>query len=244
MKEWFAEWFDTPWYPILYGDRDDSEAEAFIRRLHALLRDRWTTPPKVLDLACGAGRHSRVFDALGCEVTGFDLSAKSIAKARERGPDSIQYRVGDMRTMELDQRFDLIVNLFTSFGYFHELSDNVAVLAAVARHLEPKGCFVLDFMNTLYVKEHLVDRETVTRGGIEFKIQRYITETHIVKEITFETDEGLHHYVEKVQAISPEQLRAMLMKQSFVIRNVFGDYNLANFAPQSSPRVILLAQPG
>lgn len=244
MKEWFAEWFDTPWYPILYGDRDENEAEAFVRRLYAFLRDRCTAAPKVLDLACGAGRHSRIFNALGCEVTGFDLSAKSIAKARERGPDSIQYRVGDMRTIDLNESFDLIVNLFTSFGYFDDLTDNEAVLSAVAKHLQPDGCFVLDFMNVPYVMEHLIERETITRGGIEFRIHRYATATHIVKEIKFDTENGAHHYSEKVQAISPDRLQDMLMKQSFVIRNVFGDYNLATFAPQTSPRVILLAQPG
>jgi SAM-dependent methyltransferase len=241
-EEWFAEWFDTPWYHVLYGNRNDAEAEAFIKRLFSFLGDGWGREPAVLDLACGAGRHARVFESLGCRVTGFDLSAQSIEKAREIGPSSIRYVQGDMRTMQLNEHFDLVANLFTSFGYFDEVTDNAAVVNAVHRHLTTNGVFVLDFLNAPLVVERLVRTETVERGGIHFNILRNATDNHIVKEIRFEADNRSHFYTEKVQALSPATLQTMLTQQSFVVKNVFGDYNLTTFAPQTSPRVILVAQ--
>lgn len=241
-EEWFAEWFDTPWYHVLYGNRDNSEAEAFIKRLFSFLGDGWAHEPAVLDLACGAGRHSRVFESLGCRVTGFDLSAQSIEKAREIGPNSIQYVQGDMRTMQLDDRFDLVANLFTSFGYFDDVNDNATVIKAVHRHLRTNGVFILDFLNAPLVVERLVRNEIIERGGIQFNIARYATPDHIVKEIRFEADNKSHFYTEKVQALAPDTMQTMLTQQSFVVKSIFGDYNLTTFAPQTSPRVILIAQ--
>ncbi len=241
-NEWFAQWFDTPWYHVLYGNRSDDEAEAFVNRLYTSLAKYLNPSPKVLDLACGAGRHSRVFNALGCQVTGFDLSEKSIQQAREVGPASIQYVQGDMRSMQFASRFDLVVNLFTSFGYFDSIADNQAVLSAVHAHLQPKGLFVLDFFNAPYVLDRLVASETIVRGGIAFDISRYATDSHIVKEIRFEADGRSHVFVERVQALSPERLETMLTQQSFVVKTTYGDYNLSTFAPQRSPRVIIVAQ--
>lgn len=241
-EEWFAEWFDTPWYHVLYGNRSDEEAEAFISRLHGELKHSWKTPPAVLDLACGAGRHSRVFHTLGCQVTGFDLSMKSIEQAKAIGPQEIQYVQGDMRKLELSTRFDLVVNLFTSFGYFDALSDNEAVIRGIHAHMKPGALFVLDFFNAPRVIEQLVPSETVTKGGIAFKITRRATDTHILKEIRFEAEGREHKYTEKVQALSPSQLETMLTQQSFVVKNTYGDYNLSTFAPQHSPRVIIVAQ--
>jgi SAM-dependent methyltransferase len=240
--EWFAEWFDTPWYHVLYGNRSDEEAEAFINRLYAALTKQLNQSPSVLDLACGAGRHSRVFNALGCQVTGFDLSEKSIRQAREIGPASIRYVQGDMRRMQFASRFDLVVNLFTSFGYFDSITDNLAVLSGVHAHLQPGGLFVLAFFNAPYVIERLVANETVVRGGIAFDISRYATDTHIVKEIRFEADNRSHVFVERVQALSPQHLETMLTQQSFALKTTYGDYNLSTFAPQHSPRVIIVAQ--
>ncbi|MFT4943871.1 MAG: 2-polyprenyl-3-methyl-5-hydroxy-6-metoxy-1,4-benzoquinol methylase, partial [Flavobacteriales bacterium] len=78
---WYASWFDSPYYHILYKDRDDSEAADFMRRLtHYLELD---TDAKILDLACGKGRHSRHLSTLGYDVTGVDLSEESINYAKK-----------------------------------------------------------------------------------------------------------------------------------------------------------------
>ena len=77
---WFESWFDSPWYPILYAQRDEQEASEFIEKIVVSLN----LPPasSVLDLACGRGRHARCMASLGMKVTGVDLSEMSLTYAR------------------------------------------------------------------------------------------------------------------------------------------------------------------
>ncbi len=80
-KEWFASWFDSPFYHILYKNRDDEEAQQFISNLiqHIHLKKN----AKVMDLACGKGRHARMLHQEGLRVLGVDLSPNSISAAKK-----------------------------------------------------------------------------------------------------------------------------------------------------------------
>ena len=100
----------------------------------------------VLDLACGAGRHSKPL----CErwwTVGLDLSAALLRVARREAPDAPYVRA-DMRVLPFaDESFDLVVNLFTSFGYFEDDHEHARVLARVRDAMKPGGTFVIDFLN-------------------------------------------------------------------------------------------------
>ena len=127
-KEWFAEWFDTPYYHILYKSRDNHEARVFIKSLVGLLQ--LPEASSVLDLACGKGRHSITLNEFGYKVLGVDLSAQSIAHANQFSNSSLSFAVQDMREPIQSKRFDAVFNLFTSFGYFSSKHENEKVCQA------------------------------------------------------------------------------------------------------------------
>ena len=115
---WFASWFDTPYYHILYKERDDHEAEFFMNSLTSFLK----LPKKaeILDLACGKGRHAIYLNELGYDVTGIDLSAASIEFAKKFETDKLHFAIHDM-SISYPKKFDAVFNLFTSFGYFENV---------------------------------------------------------------------------------------------------------------------------
>ncbi|MCZ6900895.1 MAG: methyltransferase domain-containing protein, partial [Bacteroidetes bacterium] len=94
-KEWFGEWFDSPYYHILYKHRDHEEARAFIDRLNIFFQ--WATSDKILDLACGKGRHSIYLNKQGLDVVGLDLSAENVKAAKTHENSRLHFYVHDMR---------------------------------------------------------------------------------------------------------------------------------------------------
>ena len=236
--DWFAQWFDSRYYHILYCNRNDQEALAFIRKL--LNHLEVSEDVQILDLACGSGRHTRSVTALGYQVTGMDLSEESIAMARQQSP-GIQYEVGDMRSFDLGRRFGMVMNLFTSFGYFDDVAENAKALGCVARHLFKDGIFVLDYFNATQVVSNLIPKEYIVREGVEFHIRREVRNRHICKRI--EVVDGNHRelHEEKVQLFSREDVEAMMIQAGLQPKECFGDYELNAFN-QNSPRMIIVAE--
>ena len=116
MAEWYKSWFDTEYYNLLYQHRDNSEARIFIENLVKQIPHMESS--KVLDLACGEGRHSNVLHDLGFEVTGIDISPNRIKAATSLTSDKLDFFIHDMQDVFRINYFDIVVNLFTSFGYF------------------------------------------------------------------------------------------------------------------------------
>lgn len=235
---WFATWFDSPYYHKLYSNRSDTEARAFIQRLVACVG--LTEGQSVLDLACGKGRHAQALFEEGLSVTAVDLSPNSIARAQQDFSESIDFQVADMRSFELKQRFHAVFNLFTSFGYFDDTSDNQKVLDRVHAHLLPGGCVAVDFLNADKVIRNLVTEEVKEVDGTVFQLLRRATDTHIFKDIRFEAEGKAHHYTERVQALSAEHMEAMLENAGFAVTHKFGSYSLAPFTP-AADRLIIIA---
>jgi SAM-dependent methyltransferase len=238
-KEWFAEWFDTPYYHILYKSRDEKEAKDFIERLVNELRlDRTSN---VLDLACGKGRHSITLRELGFIVLGVDLSANSIETANKSSKDGLRFAVQDMRE-PINEKFDHIFNLFTSFGYFDEISDNERVIRAIHQMLKDEGLVVIDFMNAARVIERLVPHEMKTEEGISFEIDRHTDGKHIYKRIRFCADGKDHDHTERVQALLLSDFQRLLESNGFEILRTFGDFKLNDFNESESDRLIIVAR--
>jgi len=242
---WYEVWFDSPYYLILYGNRDRSEAGAFIRLLETRLRAH--PPASVLDVACGTGRHAVVMAGLGYDVLGIDLSAASIAIAQRLTRSNLRFQVLDMRQISLVDRFDVALNLFTSFGYFGVEADERRVLAGIYRALKPGGEIVIDFLNAERTVAELVPSEQINRGGIYFNITRRFDGGTIVKTIDIE-DPNLPaatprlSFEERVRALDADTLSGYLQDTGFVIECCYGDYALSSYEPSRSDRLILLAR--
>jgi 2-polyprenyl-3-methyl-5-hydroxy-6-metoxy-1,4-benzoquinol methylase len=239
-NEWFASWFDTKYYHLIYKNRNDAEAQVFIENLIKHLNLQKGS--KVLDLACGKGRHSITLNKMGFEVNGVDLSANSIAAAKNHENESLRFFVRDMRDSNGENCFDAVFNLFTSFGYFDSTHDNEKVIESVHNSLKQNGILVLDFMNTQRIIDTLVASETKEISGIQFDISRHYDGNHIFKTITFEDDGKEYEYTERVQALFLDNFTHILKSNGFNILSTFGNFELDTFDAKTSDRLILIAQ--
>ncbi|RED26517.1 methyltransferase family protein [Flavobacterium cutihirudinis] len=236
-ENWFTSWFDTPYYHILYKDRNYREAQIFMDNLTHYLN--LPEKAKVLDLACGKGRHSIYLNQLGFDVLGADLSENSIAEASKNSNDSLHFKVHDMRE-PFEEKFDAIFNLFTSFGYFESDDDNLTTLKAIKESLSEYGFAVIDFMNVNQVIETLVPEEVKTVDGIDFHIKRYVEDGHIFKEIDFEDQGRKFHFTEKVKALTLNDFEELMAKAGIYLLDIFGDYKLKKFHKTESERLIMI----
>ncbi|HEU4954803.1 MAG TPA: class I SAM-dependent methyltransferase [Gemmatimonadales bacterium] len=235
MAEWFEEWFGEE-YLQLYPHRDDAEAARAVELLVEAtgLQPRW----RVLDVACGAGRHARAFRAAGACCVGVDLSATLLRIARGV-TDAFLVRA-DMRALPIRAgSMDLTVNLFTSFGYFVRDSDHATALEEMVATVRPGGWFAIDFLNPATVRARLVPCERVVAGGREVEVIRALSPDghHVSKTIRAEG----RSFVERVRLFEPEEIEAMLRRTGLIVRRRFGDYDASPMQP-GSPRTILVGQ--
>ena len=237
--EWFESWFNTIYYHILYQNRNEAEAELFVENLVSKLNIK--PENKVLDLACGKGRHSIILNKLGLNVTGVDLSSNSISKAKNSENESLRFFVHDMRETIPGAQFDCIVNLFTSFGYFDHHTENLKVLNAIHQMLVPGGKLVIDFFNLQRVIKEMKPQEIKSIEGIDFHISKRFDGQHIYKTIEFEAEGKNHSYTEKVQGLSEADFKNLLNQANFELVDVFGDFYLNPFDSEKSDRIILIA---
>ncbi|MFN0049885.1 MAG: class I SAM-dependent methyltransferase [Cytophagales bacterium] len=236
-KTWFASWFDSEYYHILYKNRDDSEARTFI--LNLVNKFRIESKNKVLDLACGKGRHSIFLNSLGMDVTGVDLSENSIQFAKQFENERLKFEVHDMREPFAKNSFDFVLNLFTSFGYFENDEDNLKTILAVVQNMKADGIFLIDFFNAHKILANLVSSEIKTIDGIAFEIHKRIENGYIFKQIAFSDQGKDYSFTEKVQYFSRSDFEILFEKAGLEIVDCFGNYNLESFDEHNSERLIL-----
>ena len=236
-NEWFASWFDSPYYNILYQHRNFLEAEQFI--LHLLGRLAPQANARFLDLACGQGRHAYFINKQGFKVTGLDLAKERIAEAQLHANDALDFQVHDMR-LPLPGKYNFIFNLFTSFGYFEEQQDNLKVLRNVRAGLLPGGKLVLDFLNVGQILANLVPEEKKQMQGIQVRLQRRVQDGFIIKDIEVLDGEETHHFQERVQAISKSHFEQLFVAAGLKVDEVWGDYSGSEWDEFNSPRLIFI----
>jgi cyclopropane fatty-acyl-phospholipid synthase-like methyltransferase len=240
QKEWFANWFDSPYYHLLYQNRDEEEASHFIDNLLNFLQ--LPKDSHVLDLACGKGRHALMLHQHELKVHGVDLSPNSIEHARKYQQDGLTFSVHDMRQPVPGEHFNAVFNLFTSFGYFDHSNENEQVMKAVHQVLKPHGLFVIDFMNAQRVAGKLISEEHKQIDGVEFQLHRRFDGKHIYKEVQITDGDVRLSFQERVQFLVLEDFKRLLNGSGFVLKEVLGDYALAPFDIAHSDRLILIAQ--
>lgn len=236
MTEWFEEWFGEE-YLRLYPHRDDDEAsEAVALVIRATgFQPGW----RVLDVACGAGRHARAFRTAGARCFGVDLSA-TLLRIAQTATDAPLVRA-DMRALPIRPgSMDLTVNLFTSFGYFDRDVEHAAALDEMVATLRPGGWFVIDFLNSEQVRRRLVPHEVMLVDGGKVNVTRAVSaDGHYVSK-TIDTPAG-RRFTERVRLFAVEEIASMLDRAGVAVRRRFGDYD-ASAHDEHSPRTILVGQ--
>ena len=243
-KAWYKNWFNSPFYHKLYFERDEKEAEAFIKKLIAHLQP--TPGSRMLDVACGKGRHSKTLASLGFHITGIDISGDSIAFAKQFEKENLEFFVHDMRLPAWGSYFNYAFNFFTSFGYFKTRREHDDAIRTIANSLKPGGQFVIDYLNVHFAEEHLLNNETKQIGETTYDIHRWDDEKHFYKKITV-VDASLSkpmEYTEKVAKFSLGDFTEMLAFQGMQVQEVFGDYQFNSYDVRKTPRLIVIASKG
>lgn len=241
IRAWYREWFNSPFYHKLYFDRDEMEAKAFIRKLINHLQP----PPacRMLDVACGKGRHSKILASMGYAVTGIDISSDSIAYAKQFENENLSFYVHDMRLPCWVNYFDYAFNFFTSFGYFKTRREHDDAIRTIAGSLKAGGKFVIDYLNIHYSEAHLQPSENKQIGDTNYAITRWDDEDHFYKKILI-TDPSLNsplEHTEKVAKFTLGDFTDMLSYQGLQVQEVFGDYQLGPYHVHHAPRMIIVA---
>lgn len=237
QDHWYSHWFNTDFYHLLYKGHDYQEARVFMDKITSYLN--LPEEGSILDVACGRGRHSIYLNSLGYNVTGIDISEKSIQYAQKYENPTLKFELHDM-CETFPKQFDAVFNLFTSFGYFEDDEDNLTALKAFKANLNEVGFGVIDFMNVNWVINNLVPNETKTVEGIDFHIQKYFKDNYIYKEIFFEFEGKAQHFTERVKALNLEDFERLFEKADIYLLDIFGDYKLNKFDSENSERLIMI----
>jgi 2-polyprenyl-3-methyl-5-hydroxy-6-metoxy-1,4-benzoquinol methylase len=247
-REWFEEWFDHPLYLKVYHHRDAEEADRCVRTILRLtgIDPAQEPTPSVLDVACGAGRHAHAFARAGLGVTANDLSPFLLDQAREQAAAEsleIGFSQQDMRAIRFERRFDLVAQLFSSFGYFDSDDEDRAVIKSIAALIEPDGWYVLDLINPSQLKRNFAPRTERSAGTLSIIEERTLTELHVTKRITLCEENGKEHsFSESVRLYSLDEATALLESGGFHVEQIIGDYDGNAFDIATSPRMMLLCR--
>jgi SAM-dependent methyltransferase len=241
-QEWYRDWFNSTYYHKLYFERDETEAQHFITKLVSHLKPAANT--RMLDIACGRGRHSRFLASKGFDVTGIDISFDSISFAKQFESDNLHFYQHDMRLPSWINYFDYAFNFFTSFGYFNTRREHDDAMRTIAQSLKKNGVLLFDYLNVHYTEARLVHNESKQIGETEYEIHRWHDEAFFYKRIIVQ-DPALERpidYTEKVAKFSLGDFTDMLSYQQMQVTEVFGDYELNGYDVKKTQRLIVIAR--
>ncbi len=238
-EDWFAHAFGEL-YPIIYAHRtvEAARPEAEFAAAQIALRPE----DKVLDLCCGNGRHMAHLIAQGATVTGLDYSPTLLSLARQQLGPGIPLVRGDMRALPFTNAFDVLVNFFTSFGYFLQPEDNAKVVHDAANALKPGGRFFIDYLNAACVEKTLVPESVRHSQGYEIRENRWIdTGLRRVNKNMVVLRDGVtvHESGESVRLYDPDEFCTVLEAGGLRVEKRFGDYTGAPLN-NSLPRMIVV----
>ena len=242
-SEWFKDWFNTSEYLSVYQHHNESDAEEHIKLI--LENVRISSRAKILDMACGAGRHAILLARKNYDVTAVDLSENLLAIAKQTADNenlSINFVHSDIRKFNPTDTFDLILNLFTSFGYFETDEENFAVLRKAYNLLIYEGYFVLDFFNSEYLAHNLVEYSTEVVDDEEIHLYRKIKNKRVIKKIVITKNGKLNQFEESVRMFTKGELADAITKIGFDIYKTFGDFLGNEFDNVNSPRLIMICK--
>lgn len=237
LVAWYKEWFGTE-YLDLYAHRDRGEAESHVDFVSELFADH--RPRAVLDLACGAGRHTEALRQRGYRALGVDLSLTLLLE-----PPRLPSVAADMCCLPFaDATFDWVLNFFTSFGYFESEEENFRVLDEVARVLTGGGRYLIDLFNRDHVLTHLVPQESRHQDDYDVDIERWFDPRtqRVNKRIRVHAPgRKADTFLESVRAYRREEVEIGLHRAGLQLDGHFGDFKGGRFG-QDSERLILVGK--
>ena len=239
---WYKDWFNSENYLKVYKHRDESEAERLVDLIEK--NTNLDTQASVLDMACGAGRHAIAFAKKELKVTAVDLSQRLLTEAKKNANETgvnIDFVFSDILDYQSEQQFDLIVNLFTSIGYFEKDDENYAVVKKAYSLLKKEGYFVLDYFNIDFLLKNLIPISIISENGLKITQNRSILGNRVVKKITIEKDDSIDKFYESVRLYSYEEMSNILIRTGFKIKKEVGDFYGNHFDKGNSPRLIFFA---
>ncbi len=240
---WFENWFNTPYYHLLYKKRNDKEAADFITNITKKLALK--PHSKILDAACGRGRHAITMHELGYDVTGIDIAEQNIEFANKYAEAGLEFMVHDMRNLLYTNYFDVVSNLFTSLGYFDSARGDARAIETFAKALKPKGLLIIDFFNAHKVIKNFSSTPIhLEVEGIKFTTQKEILNNHIYKHIEVNDMGKMYHFKESVRLMMDTDFEAYFEANNLNLLHAYGDYGLNAFDKEKSDRLILVAQKG
>jgi SAM-dependent methyltransferase len=233
--DWWQTWFG-PGYMAVYDAFLAERTPVEVDQIEALLQ--LCPPRRILDLPCGQGRHAIELARRGYDVTGVDLSQYMLSVARERAEaDAVRVRwlAGDMREPLAGETFDLVLNLFTSFGYFADEADDRRVVRAAASMLEAGGRFLLEVINGERVMGNFQEREWFTIGQTAVMERRSldVATRRMVVERTVSSATGDDTSVHAVRLYRGQEVETMLAAAGFSRVELYGDWDGARLTPGS-----------
>jgi SAM-dependent methyltransferase len=234
-REWFRDAFDDV-YLSVYRHRDTGEAERLVAWAAGVLA---IPGARVFDMACGAARFAAAIGRAGGRYVGLDLSLPLLRAARDGNPSLALVR-GDMRALPLaDASFDVVLSMFTSFGYFDSDAQNRGVLGAAGRILRPGGRVLIDHMNAARVRETLVPASEREADGYTVRERRSIREGRVVKDVEVTASGGeTRRYHESVRLLDPDTLVAWAVDAGLSPVGSWGDYDGGAFTDEA-PRMLM-----
>jgi len=240
-KDWFKIWFESDYYQQAYNHRDENDAKVLCELI--LNSVQLHPKAKILDAACGAGRHYINFAQKGFSVFGFDLS-KNLLNVAKRNCElkNIQanFFCADIRKVFLKSKFDLITNLFTSFGYFESDKENFSFIQNAYELLKENGYYVLDYFNENHLRKNLLEKSYKKNNEVVFFENRKIINGRIEKIIKIKNPESEIEFIESVKIYSFEQLKTEITKIGFELVKTFGNYSGEKFDIENSQRLIMI----
>lgn len=233
------DWFGSEYYLKLYRNRNYDEARAFIDAIIAYLEPK--SNANFIDIACGRGRHSVYLNSKGYNVLGVDASENSIIEAKKFENETLHFKIRNILDSFQDLGlFQIALNLFTSFGYFDTMQEHELGIKHFKQVLDKDGVLVIDYLNSNLTVNDLVANDEELIDGVTYKINRYVDQSKIIKEIQVLDQENVFNFKEQVWAFTLDDFDKMLQKSALKIDAVFGDYFLNPFDVYSSPRMILI----
>jgi D-alanine-D-alanine ligase len=203
---------------------------------------------KILDIGCGAGRHSIEFARLGYDVLGIDPSAAMIATAKEKGVDEeLKPEFRQMRGEDLNftSEFDVAICLFTTLGQVNDQDDNHQLLFNAARALRNGGRFIVELQLPAYVENHLKTEERLGGGDSYVDVERsYDKPQKIVTEVfTRISPNGQQAYMLRYRLFNLDEINALLEKVGFNEIDIYAGYEMTPLM-DDDPAVVICARKG
>lgn len=247
-RAWYVRAFSDE-YLYLYAHRTEAEAAAQVEVARKVLP--FSPGQRVLDIACGAGRHLIAFAKQGALVTGVDLSADLLQRAKQRCVElglKAVLKQADMRELPFENKFNGVTMWFTSFGYFSHVDDDLRVLRGVHRALKQDGWWWIDLPNPVYLKRNLIPASERSLAGpygmATVREERKIDGSHVIKTVQIRDTRGERSYEERVRLYTAECFAALVKQAGLVAEGLLGDYDGKPFSPEHPRQIWFGRKPG